>query len=394
MDYAWSDDNINDLDCHAPQQEEAPSPIPSIRLKPQPMASSIISRSTQSTPLNHNNRPPPRRVDHTYRDYSGFPAEDFPEAARRAPTNFPSKLHKILSTHEYCHIISWMPHGRAWKIHDKEGLVKEVIPKYFLQTKYESFTRQLNGWGLKRLHQSGNDYNAYYHECLLRGLPHLTSLMKRAESNKGKLLPHVEGEPNFYEIARQLPPLPPTQKAEMMHYNCHEEQYNHYSPSPHIQEGVGHGRGLPQPGYYPSYPGGAQPLPPPTYHGHGPHFPSTDAAYMLNPPVGYPSCPPPYYPTHQYHESTSAHNGHPQHHVPHLTSPPPHNHPYCDGRHTYGPTLHPPHCGGSLQYDLNGLNHVENPPSRSILTDSPTTSKKVPSAPTPQGLTTALQGTA
>ena len=100
------------------------------------------------------------------------------------------------------------PHGRAWKIHNKELLLQEIVPKFFGQSKYESFTRQLNGWGFKRLHQSGNDFNAYYHECFLRGMPHLTVLLKRVAPNQGKLLPHVEGEPNFYEIEKRFP-LPP-----------------------------------------------------------------------------------------------------------------------------------------------------------------------------------------
>ena len=39
-------------------------------------------------------------------------------------------------------------------------------------------------------------------------MPHLTVLMKRVPPNQGKLLPHVEGEPNFYEIDQQFP-LPP-----------------------------------------------------------------------------------------------------------------------------------------------------------------------------------------
>jgi len=99
------------------------------------------------------------------------------------------------------------PHGRAWKIHNKELLIREVVPKYFVQSKYESFTRQIVGWGFKRLHQSGNDFNAFYHECFLKDLPHLTVLMKRVSPNQGKLLPHVEGEPNFYEI-HVLFPLP------------------------------------------------------------------------------------------------------------------------------------------------------------------------------------------
>jgi hypothetical protein len=84
-----------------------------------------------------------------------------------------------------------------------------VGPKYFVQSKYESFTRQLNGWGFKRLQQPGNDFNAYYHECFLRGMPQLAVLMKRVTPNQGRLLPHVEGEPNFYEIDKhfKLPSL-------------------------------------------------------------------------------------------------------------------------------------------------------------------------------------------
>ena len=105
--------------------------------------------------------------------------------------------------------ITPQPHGRAWKIHNKDLLVTEVIPKYFVLSKYESFTRQLNGWGFKRLIQAGNDFNAYYHECFLRGHPHLTSFLSRVPANLGKLLPHVEGEPNFYEIARDFPLQPP-----------------------------------------------------------------------------------------------------------------------------------------------------------------------------------------
>merc|ERR1719253_533374 len=151
---------------------------------------------------------PPRWVNHTYRDYSHVSAEALPRR-KSATLNFPSKLHRILSTEEFAHIISWMPHGRAWKIHDKERLMSEVVPQFFVQRKYESFTRQLNGWGFKR-HQSGADFNAYYHECFLRGLPHLAVLLTRVKRGQGKQVPHVEGEPNFYEMDRSHPlPRPP-----------------------------------------------------------------------------------------------------------------------------------------------------------------------------------------
>lgn len=85
-------------------------------------------------------------------------------------------------------------------MHNKDLLVSVVVPKYFGQSKYQSFARQLNGWGFKRLNQAGNDNNAYYNECFLRDLPRLTVLMKRASPNEGRLVPHVEGEPNFYKM--------------------------------------------------------------------------------------------------------------------------------------------------------------------------------------------------
>jgi len=185
--------------------------------------------ATGSWDVNPQNvRAPPRCVDHTYHDYSNFPEEELPHVSN-ALMNFPTRLHHILSdpenqhvsivlvvcTHDACfhishhsfcflnntyalQIISWMPHGRAWKIHDKDLLM--VVPRYFVQTKYQSFTRQLNGWGFKRLHQSGNDFNAFYHECFLRCMPKLVVLMKRVLPNQGRLLPDVEGEPNFYQI--------------------------------------------------------------------------------------------------------------------------------------------------------------------------------------------------
>ncbi len=100
------------------------------------------------------------------------------------------------------------PHDRACKIHNKDLLISEVVPRYIIQSKYQSFARQLNGWGFKCLHQAGNDFNAYYHECFLRGMPQLAVLMKRVSPNQGRLLSHLEGEPIFYsDKYSTLPPL-------------------------------------------------------------------------------------------------------------------------------------------------------------------------------------------
>lgn len=52
----------------------------------------------------------PRRTDHTYRDFSKYPADHIP-TDRRTQNNFPAKLHQILSTPAYSHV-SVNPHLR------------------------------------------------------------------------------------------------------------------------------------------------------------------------------------------------------------------------------------------------------------------------------------------
>ncbi len=56
-------------------------------------------------------------VDHTYRDYASLEITDLIDHYKGLNEDlFPSKLHRILSTPEYAHMIAWRPHGRAWKV--------------------------------------------------------------------------------------------------------------------------------------------------------------------------------------------------------------------------------------------------------------------------------------
>eukprot|EP00984_Skeletonema_dohrnii_P031934 scaffold25149_cov78-Skeletonema_dohrnii-CCMP3373.AAC.2 len=128
------------------------------------------------------------------------------EKHKKSDRNFPARLHVILSDEQYSNIISWMPHGRAWKVLNKTLLVDEVIPKFFGQSSFASFARQLSGWGFKRLLNTGPDVGCYYHECFLRGHPRLTVLMRRVSPGRGKAAtPNMHSEPNFYMIAKQYP---------------------------------------------------------------------------------------------------------------------------------------------------------------------------------------------
>ena len=59
-------------------------------------------------------------------------------------TSFPLKLHEILSNPEYEDMISWMPHGKSWRILKPSAFENVVIPLHFRHSKYASFMRQVS----------------------------------------------------------------------------------------------------------------------------------------------------------------------------------------------------------------------------------------------------------
>ena len=97
-----------------------------------------------------------RYVDHTYRDFSRY-IEDGGELIKhkKCEANFPAKIHKMLSDPRHADAITWMPHGRAWKVLDRDRLMKDVLPEYIVCRKYESFTRQVR------------DTTTYIHRCIM-----------------------------------------------------------------------------------------------------------------------------------------------------------------------------------------------------------------------------------
>ena len=44
-------------------------------------------------------------------------------------------------------VVSWLPGGRAFKVHQTDNFVATIMPRYFNQTKYKSFGRQLHIYG-------------------------------------------------------------------------------------------------------------------------------------------------------------------------------------------------------------------------------------------------------
>jgi len=162
---------------------------------------------------------------------------------RRGPSpssTFPAKLFKILSDPENSHIITWMPHGRSWRMLQPTLFSEKVAPKYFShQSKYSSFMRQVNGWGFKRITR-GPDRNSYYHELFIRDEPQLARTMSRRSSGSDKSSKDADDiePPNFYEMTGTS--ANPAGHVHGSHGSEHVGM-NHHNPSGSHSHHVPHG---------------------------------------------------------------------------------------------------------------------------------------------------------
>lgn len=153
-----------------------------------------------------------------YRDFSTMPEEQDAEEDSNGNRNsiessirvqkFPVKLYAILAQKEFHDIITWMPHGRSWKVLKPNLFESMVMPLFFEYSNYHSFNRLVNAWSFRRI-SSGPDRGSYYHELFLRGKPHLQKYMRRLPKTHKKLPMKKEDEPNFYKMDTEcsLPPL-------------------------------------------------------------------------------------------------------------------------------------------------------------------------------------------
>jgi len=95
-------------------------------------------------------------------------------------TQFPFRLHNMLDDAErsgHAHILSWCPGGDSFKIHKPTKLIN-VLQKYFRQSKFKSFLRQLQGYNFKRITR-GKDQGVVSHPLFLRGRRSVSTLMRR-----------------------------------------------------------------------------------------------------------------------------------------------------------------------------------------------------------------------
>ena len=69
---------------------------------------------------------------------------------RRKYRTFVQKLFSILSSESNSDIISWLPNGNQWMIHNKDRFIDDLLPTICKSVLWKSFLRQLSGWGFTR----------------------------------------------------------------------------------------------------------------------------------------------------------------------------------------------------------------------------------------------------
>ena len=93
---------------------------------------------------------------------------------------FPYKLYDMLTYAADCEhssAVSWINEGRAFAIHCEQTFMLHIVPMFFKQTKFRSFTRQLNIWGFKRMPSSC----AWDNKNFIRGRGDLLQDIERVE---------------------------------------------------------------------------------------------------------------------------------------------------------------------------------------------------------------------
>jgi hypothetical protein len=123
-------------------------------------------------------------------------------AQKTRTSSFPEKLMHLLNTKDGKESICWLPDGTAFAISPR-NFEQHILPKYFENTKLESFTRKLNRWGFKRVSDEVTPGSfTYYHPLFQRGFPTLCRSMnggKRADkialsSAQVQILQSMQGE--------------------------------------------------------------------------------------------------------------------------------------------------------------------------------------------------------
>eukprot|EP00980_Cylindrotheca_fusiformis_P021725 scaffold8554_cov85-Cylindrotheca_fusiformis.AAC.2 len=106
--------------------------------------------------------------------------------SKRMDEPFPLKLHRMLSDVENTpdqEVLSWGPNGRYFVILQPKVFANRIMGKYFRQTKYKSFQRQLNLYGFVR-EVRGKIRGVYSHSHFIKDNRELCVEIKRINKTR------------------------------------------------------------------------------------------------------------------------------------------------------------------------------------------------------------------
>lgn len=84
-------------------------------------------------------------------------------AKNKKKRNFAQKLFDVLDSGYHSDVAKWLPGGTAFIVLNKRRFANEILPVYFKQSQYTSFTRKLSRWKFTRVSR-GPYMGAYYHK--------------------------------------------------------------------------------------------------------------------------------------------------------------------------------------------------------------------------------------
>lgn len=88
---------------------------------------------------------------------------------------FPQKLYRLLieaEENDETSIVSFMPSGTSFHVHDRDAFMEKVSPRYFRHAKFASFKRQMYLYDFTQVRE-GPEKGAYHHPLFQRGRPEL-----------------------------------------------------------------------------------------------------------------------------------------------------------------------------------------------------------------------------
>lgn len=96
---------------------------------------------------------------------------------------FLTKTHEIFNSPQYQDICCWGPNGNTINVKKIEQFSKEILPKYFKHSNYQSFVRQLNMYDFHKIVQDPNN-GEFQHQYFVKDRPDLLVNIKRKANNR------------------------------------------------------------------------------------------------------------------------------------------------------------------------------------------------------------------